>query len=141
MPPQTDNADTTLDDGQRRALLEALADDTLAPIVGVLLRGPATQSQMTAATGIERTLLSRSLKYLRAIGLVRSGRGRDAQHAVVRRAEVFAVLKAADLLARAVNDVRAAAQTSTAKRTLGDELRGPRDSDEPRADDGTGGPW
>lgn len=140
MTQQTDNSDATLDDSQRRALLGALADDTLAPIMGVLLRGPATQSQITDATGVERTLLSRSLKYLRALGLVHSGRGRDAQHSVVARAEVFAILKAADLLARFVNDTRAAAQRATAKRTVGDELRGPRDSDEPRADGGAGRP-
>jgi transcription initiation factor IIE alpha subunit len=112
------------DGQQRRGLLEALSDDTLAAVVDVLLRGRATQPDLASKTGLDKSAVSRALRHLRALGVVRSARGRGAKHAIVARAEIFEVLKAGDRLARAVNEAGDAAQREDARRTLRDELRG-----------------
>jgi DNA-binding MarR family transcriptional regulator len=122
MGKRTDTTGRAPNDRQRRDLLDALADDTLSAVVAVLLRGVATQTELQDRTGVDQSGMSRALKHLRALGLVSSGRGRSAEHAIGLRREVFAVLKAADLLARAVNDARDNAQRETAQRTMLDEL-------------------
>lgn len=112
------------DDSQRRDLLAAVADDTLALVIGELRLGERTQGQIATRTQLSLPAVSRSLRYLRALGLVRSGLGKGATHELLVRDELFAVLIAADRLADRVNEQREHAQREAARQTIRDQLRG-----------------
>ncbi len=113
-----------VDDGQRRDLLAALGDDTLGLVTSELRLGARTQAQIADETGLSLPVVSRALSSLRALGLVRSDRGRNATHTLLARDELFAVLKAADRLSGRVNELREAAQRGATLQTVRDQLHG-----------------
>lgn len=113
-----------VDDSQRRDLLAALGDDTLGLVLRELRRGARTQAQIATATELTSPVVSRALAYLRALGLVKSGRGRNAIHILLASDELFALLRAADRLAEQVNQLREAAQRAASREIVRDQLHG-----------------
>jgi DNA-binding transcriptional ArsR family regulator len=119
---RTDRDDRAAGEGQRRDLLDALGDHTHGAIVVKLLEGDATQGELAEAAKVDISVVSRALKELRGLGLVRSRHGKGATHSIVARREVVRVLSAADRLSRSVNVARASGQAEAA-RVLNEELR------------------
>ena len=93
-------------DAERRDLLRALADDTHSALLAELSEGKRTQSQLADTCELGPSVISRSLAHLRALGLISSGRGRDAQHELLVGVEMLQLLEAADRLAASVNKRR-----------------------------------
>jgi DNA-binding IscR family transcriptional regulator len=93
-------------------------------VTSELRLGARTQAQIADETGLSLPVVSRALGFLRALGLVGSGRGRNATHTLLARDELFAVLKAADRLAEQVNELREVAQREAARQTVRDQLHG-----------------
>jgi DNA-binding transcriptional ArsR family regulator len=105
------------EDSQRRDLLSALGDDTHSAVLAQLAKRPCTQAQIAEATGIERSSVSRSLAHLRILGLIASGRGRDAPHEMLVEVELLELVAAADRLAMSVNERRGSAQMALSEHT------------------------
>jgi DNA-binding IscR family transcriptional regulator len=103
------------DEAQRRELLSAIGDDVGAAVLAVLATRPSTQAHIIDASGVERSGVSRSLARLRQLGLVESGRGREAAHSLSARPELLELLAVADRLAVAITERRAAAQRALAQ--------------------------
>jgi DNA-binding IscR family transcriptional regulator len=93
-------------------------------VIGELRLGDCTQAEIAQDTGLSLPVVSRALGLLRALGLVKSGRGRSASHTLLARDELFAVLKAADRLAERINELRDVAQREAARQTVRDQLQG-----------------
>jgi DNA-binding transcriptional ArsR family regulator len=112
--------------GQARDLLGLLGDERAWLVVRALLREPRTAKQLEADTGLDQPQVSRALKPLRLAGIVVAPVGRGGALGVRQRGEVFAVIRAADALAEAVNAARTADQAVASRQTRKDQLAGER---------------
>jgi DNA-binding transcriptional ArsR family regulator len=106
---------TPADDSQRRDLLATLGDTVDAAVLAALAEKACTQVQIVAASGVERSGVSRSLARLRRLGLVDSGRGREVTHSLAVESELLELLAVTDRLVVAIIERRAAAQRALAK--------------------------
>jgi hypothetical protein len=103
-----------LADQDRRDLLAALGDDTQSALLEHLVAGACTQAQLQEACALSASVVSRGLAHLRALGLIGSGRGRDALHELLAEQETLGVIDAAGLLQAAILDRRARAMRARA---------------------------
>jgi DNA-binding transcriptional ArsR family regulator len=111
--------------GQARDLLELLGDDRVWVVLRALLRESRTAKQLIDLTGLDQAQVSRALKELRRAGIVLAPVGRGMELHVALRREVFAVIRAADALAEAVNQARTEGQRAASRQTRKDQLAGP----------------
>ena len=105
------------DEAQRRELLSAIGDDVGGAVLAVLATRPSTQAHIIDASGVERSGVSRSLARLRQLGLVESGRGREATHSLSARPELLELLAVADRLTVAITERRAGVQRALAQKS------------------------
>jgi DNA-binding transcriptional ArsR family regulator len=96
--------------------LEVLAEPTALQIVRALDGHDLTQGEIVREVGIPQSVVSRSLKVLRAAGLVASETPRGPLH-LRAGAEVHQLLLHADRLAEALNAIDDAAQKPLSART------------------------
>jgi DNA-binding HxlR family transcriptional regulator len=113
-------------DEQLVEVFEALGDEATYRLIRRLLRGPATQEELEdeEVKGLDQSGVSRRLKTLTQIGLVRRG-GRNAKRAITASEEMFAVLRSITDLVEAINRRRESDLKKARQDLAGDELASP----------------
>jgi DNA-binding HxlR family transcriptional regulator len=113
-------------DAQVVAVLEQLGDEATYLLIRRLLRRPATQDELEDedVKGLDQSGVSRRLKALAQIGLVRRG-GRSAKHAIMVPEETFTVIQTVIDLIEAINRRRDSDLKAARKTLAADELASP----------------
>lgn len=119
-------SETDPPDEQLVEVFEALGDEATYHLIRRLLRGPATQEELEdeEVKGLDQSGVSRRLKTLTQIGLVRRG-GRNAKRAITVPEETFAVLRSIIDLVEAINRRRESNLKNARQDLAGDELASP----------------
>src|SRR5262245_40284217 len=110
-------------DHQVVSLLEVFGDEASYYLVRQLLAGPATQDELEdpEVKGLDQSGVSRRLKALARLGLIRGG-GRNARHAITVPDATRAAIRSIADLAEEINVLRANDLKQTRKELARDEL-------------------
>jgi DNA-binding HxlR family transcriptional regulator len=113
-------------DEQLVEVFEALGDEATYRLIRRLLQEPATQEELEdqEVKGLDQSGVSRRLKTLAQIGLVRRG-GRKVKRAITVPKEMFAVVRSVTELVEAINRRRESDLKNARQDLAGDELASP----------------
>ena len=113
-------------DEQVVGIFEAFGDEATYRLLRQLLREPATQDQLEddGVKGLDQSGVSRRLKTLAQLGLVRGG-GRKGRSEITASEETLAVIRAVIDLVEAINRRRVRDLKKARQDLAGDELASP----------------
>jgi DNA-binding MarR family transcriptional regulator len=99
-------------------VLQVLGDGTTRGVLRRLMTAPADQGELASKLSCNQSTASRAIATLRGLGLIEElGRGRSTTLQIVARAELIAVLLAADRLAEVLIEREAEMQADLSAET------------------------